>query len=66
MSDLIREAVQRHAFMLAERERAVEREREDLAVAIRTALSSGVPAAEVAELAGISKARVYQIRDGRR
>jgi hypothetical protein len=33
---------------------------------IRAALADGVPVVEVAELTGISRARVYQIRDGRR
>lgn len=33
---------------------------------IRIALSQGASATEIAEAAGISKARVYQIRDGRR
>lgn len=33
---------------------------------IRIALSQGGSAAEIAEAAGISRQRVYQIRDGRR
>lgn len=33
---------------------------------IRQALVEGERAADIAEAAGISKARVYQIRDGRR
>lgn len=33
---------------------------------IRVALSQGVPAADIAEAAGISRQRVYQIRDGKR
>lgn len=34
--------------------------------AVRCALAGGIPAAEVAKLANLSRARVYQIRDGRR
>jgi len=34
--------------------------------AIRGALANGVRAAEIAEAVGISRARVYQIRDGKR
>ena len=39
---------------------------DELAQDIRTALAEGVPATELAKAAGISRARVYQIRDGRR
>lgn len=35
-------------------------------VAVKTALEHGVSAVEVAEHLGVSRARVYQIRDGRR
>ncbi len=34
--------------------------------AVRRAISDGVPVAAIAEQAGLSKARVYQIRDHRR
>jgi hypothetical protein len=33
---------------------------------IQRQIKAGVPVSEIAEVAGISKARVYQIRDGRR
>ncbi len=66
MTDPAREAVRRTAFALAERRRVASIAEDELASAIRIALRSGVPATEIAELAGISRARVYQIRDGRR
>jgi len=53
-------------IVLAKRRRMVASAEETLATAIRAALSAGVRATEVAQLAGISRARVYQIRDGRR
>jgi len=34
--------------------------------AVRRAIADGVPVASIAEQAGLSKARVYQIRDHRR
>lgn len=34
--------------------------------AVRRAISDGVPVTTIAERAGLSKARVYQIRDHRR
>lgn len=34
--------------------------------AVRRAIDDGVPVAAIAEQAGLSKARVYQIRDHRR
>lgn len=37
-----------------------------LQLAIRQALAGGHRAADIAEAAGMSRARVYQIRDGRR
>lgn len=33
---------------------------------IRAALAEGVPAAEIARLTGLSRMRIYQVRDGRR
>lgn len=55
----------------AARDLATARERvaaaeEKLARVIRIALHNGLPATEIAELAGISRQRVYQIRDGKR
>ena len=66
MTDLTREAVRRSAFTLAERRRAASIAEDEFASAIRIALHNGVPATEVAELAGISRARVYQIKEGKR
>lgn len=37
-----------------------------LSVCVREALSAGMPAARVAEMTGLSRPRIYQIRDGRR
>ncbi len=54
------------ARQLAAARRRVEACEEELAVAIRGALAEGTAAAAVAAAAGISRARVYQIRDGRR
>jgi hypothetical protein len=39
---------------------------EEWRLLISAALLQGVPAADVADSCGISRARVYQIRDGRR
>lgn len=39
---------------------------EAVAEAVRLALKFGLPAVKVAEVLGVSRARVYQIRDGRR
>jgi hypothetical protein len=36
------------------------------AVAIRAALAAGVPVADIAGVTGLTAARIYQIRDGRR
>lgn len=47
------------------RERASVAE-EKMAETIRAALSEGWSAAVIAEAAGISRQRVYQIRDGKR
>jgi hypothetical protein len=47
------------------RGRAAERE-EKLAEVIRAALAEGWSASVIAEAAGLSRARVYQIRDGKR
>jgi DNA-binding CsgD family transcriptional regulator len=38
----------------------------DLQRAVATTLATGVPATTVAEILGVTRARVYQIRDGRR
>jgi hypothetical protein len=46
-----------------ERVTAVE---DELATVIRAALSEGWSASVIAEAAGMSRQRVYQIRDGRR
>lgn len=66
MHDILREAVRRSAFTLAERRLAASKAEDEFASAIRIALHNGLPATEIAELAGISRARVYQIRDGKR
>jgi DNA-binding phage protein len=66
MTDPIREDVRRAASALIEQRRTVAQAEEEFASAIRGAVHLGVPVAEVAELAGITRARVYQIRDGRR
>lgn len=47
------------------RQRAADAE-ENLGEKIREAVSEGHAAAAIAVAAGISRARVYQIRDGRR
>lgn len=47
------------------RERAQAAEA-DWQAKIRIAVRQGIPVIEVAEAAGISRERVYQIRDGRR
>lgn len=39
---------------------------EEWKAAIRDALAAGARVTTVAEMAGVSRARVYQIRDGRR
>lgn len=58
--------VQTSAKLLQDyRERARVAE-DELARDIRTALAEGVSATQIAEAAGITRARVYQIRDGRR
>jgi hypothetical protein len=44
----------------------VARREEELAEEIRAALAEGQSAAAIAEAAGISRQRVYQIRDGKR
>lgn len=64
--NLTHEAVRRAASTLADKRRAASIAEDEFASAVRMALHNGVPATEVAQLAGISRARVYQIRDGRR
>lgn len=44
----------------------VARREEELAEVIRAALSEGWSASVIAEAAGLTRQRVYQIRDGRR
>ncbi len=51
---------------LQEAEAAVARATQARDEAVRKAIADGVPVATLAEQAGLSKARVYQIRDGRR
>lgn len=48
------------------RREALEEANRELARAIRAALAAGESAADIAFVADISRARVYQIRDGRR
>jgi len=50
----------------AEAQAKAARVDEEWRVEIIAALMRGVPAADVAEAAGISRQRVYQIRDGKR
>ena len=54
------------AAQLATARKRVQSCEEEVAEAIRRALVAGDRATEVAEAAGISRSRVYQIRDGRR
>lgn len=54
------------AHGLALTRQAVKDAEVELAEAIKDALSEGVGATQVARAAGISRERVYQIRDGRR
>lgn len=54
------------ARMVREARQDVSEAEEFLQDAIRQALAGGHRAVAVAEAAGVSKARVYQIRDGRR
>lgn len=57
--------VRQAAADVAEARQAAERARERLAEAVRAALAEH-KAPQVAEVAGLSAERVYQIRDGRR
>jgi hypothetical protein len=50
----------------ARRKRVVEQAEADWREAVKAALATGLNGPQVAELAGIKKERVYQIRDGRR
>jgi hypothetical protein len=57
----------RSAVRILAKARARTAEAEDfLADAIRGALANGVRAADIAATAGITRQRVYQIRDGKR
>jgi hypothetical protein len=64
MSDVYR--VETVAGLLRQARDVVTRYEDRLAGEVRAALRAGVSAADVADAAGISRARVYQIRDGRR
>ncbi|WP_239404680.1 hypothetical protein [Frankia sp. Cj3] len=46
--------------------RSLDREAQHQHAAIRTAVACGVPVSRAAQAAGLTAARVYQIRDGRR
>jgi hypothetical protein len=50
----------------ARRRRLVERAEADWRAAILVALAAGLNGPQVAEAAGVTRDRVYQIRDGRR
>lgn len=54
------------AKRLQEAREAVARKEDDVAEAVRAALAEGATASDVAKAVGLSRARVYQIRDGRR
>jgi DNA-directed RNA polymerase specialized sigma subunit len=54
------------AKRLAETRESVVTREQEVAEAIRSALAEGSSATAIAEAVGISRARVYQIRDGRR
>lgn len=60
------DVVASRAARLAEARESVARKEIEVAEAVRNALAEGAPAVKVAEAAGISRARVYQIRDGKR
>ncbi len=47
-------------------EAAAEKAVEEQTIAIRAAIGAGVNTLELAGLTGLSRARIYQIRDGRR
>lgn len=53
----------------AKRRKAVERVEKidaELAELVRKALAEGIGPTEIARVAGLSRERIYQIRDGRR
>lgn len=54
------------AERLIEARESVARKEQEVAEAVRGALAEGASATELAKAVGISRARVYQIRDGRR
>jgi hypothetical protein len=58
--------VRRATRKLAEAREKVDAAEQAWRSCIRVAISQGCPAVEVAAAAGISRERVYQIRDGRR
>lgn len=51
---------------LIEARAALTRSEEELTQAVQVALLAGARAVDLAEVLGVSRARVYQIRDGRR
>lgn len=58
----VREASRRRV----EADAASEAAARDQSAAIRAAITAGVTVVELADETGMSKARIYQIRDGRR
>jgi hypothetical protein len=59
-------AAHRLRVVTAHRRQTVEQLEADWRAAVKAALDAGLNGPQVAELAGIKKERVYQIRDGRR
>lgn len=59
---LVRETTQRRAAAEQHAEAAIR----DQTAAIQAAIAAGVSTLDLAEEAGMSRARIYQIRDGRR
>lgn len=60
--DEITRATTRRAAAAAESAAA----REDQAAVIRQAIAEGIGVAEIVQLTGLTRMRIYQIRDGRR
>ena len=58
--------VRAKARQLANARRRASACEKELGEAVRRALAAGDRAADIAEAAGISRQRVYQIRDGKR
>jgi hypothetical protein len=58
----VQEATERLSLLRGETDRAEQNWR----AAIRAALAAGVPVVDLADTAGVSRARIYQIRDDRR